>query len=437
MPEKNIFGFCQAKTANKGKIDSRDHIILKREVYMFPINRTDLLTEARRLLPDMVQFLKDLISIPGESGQEEKVIKRILQEMEKVGFDDIEIDNMGNIIGRVGKGKTHILMDAHIDTVGPGDLSEWPHDPFNAREQNGIIYGRGASDQLAGMVSLVYALPLMKKFDLFGDFTLSICGTCHEEACEGLPLYHIINNANFVKPDFVLLSEPTNLRIARGHRGRMEIKIITKGKSAHASVPPLGINAIYKMLPLINEIENLNCKLKDDPFLGKGTIAVTKIDCDTPALCAIPNRCTIYIDRRLTAGETKETALAELQQIINSFPALHDTELEILHYEARAWTGEHVQMEKYFPGWVLDENHPLTVVAAHVAEYILETPPVIGRWDFSTNGIATMGDMGIPTIGFGPADDKYAHTIEDQVPIEHLIYAAMFYALFPATLTQR
>lgn len=403
---------------------------------MLEIFREDLLNEVKKIEKDLIQFTRELIEIPAESGTEENIAKRITKEMEIAGFDEIKIDKMGNVIGRIGSGKTVILMDAHIDTVGTGDIKEWKFDPYKGKVEDGKIFGRGSSDQLAGMSSLVYAGKLIKKLNLLDDYTLYISGTCHEEACEGLSFYHMINDEKLFTPDYVLLSEPTNLRIARGQPGRMELRITTKGKACHSSVPDNGINAIYKMQPIIKGIEELHKRLHVDEFMGKGTIAVTNIRCLTPSSAAIPDECSIDVDRRLTVGETRELVLDQLNKIIASSELSKDAFVEVLKYEAKAWTGETVSMEKYFPGWVLPEDHILTQVTAEAAEFVLNKKPKIDKWAFSTNAIASMGTMNIPSIGFGPADDLLAHTVDECVPIDHLIYCTALYAILPKLLVQ-
>lgn len=403
---------------------------------MKEIKTEHILNKAKDYEKELIQFLRDLIAIPGEGCNEEKVIKRIEVEMKKAGFDEITIDKMGNIIGRIGYGKTVILMDAHVDTVGTGNIEEWSFDPYKGKVENNVVYGRGASDQLAGMASMIYGMKLIKELGLSGDYTIYVTGTCQEEPCEGLSLYNIIKDEKLIKPDYVLLTEPTNLRICRGQPGRLEMRITTRGKACHSSIPDEGINAIYLMQPIIESIKKLNKTLKVDEFLGKGTIAVTKIECDTPSSAAIPDKCTIDIDRRLTKGETKELALEQLQTIIDSTAESKNIHLEILQYKATSWTGKIVEMEKYFPGWVLPEDHLLTKGAVKTAQMILNKTPEISKWAFSTNGIATMGDLNIPTIGFGPADDRFAHTVNDQVPVEHLTIACAYYALFPHVLVE-
>lgn len=392
------------------------------------------LQEAKNIEPQLVNLLKDLISIPGESGQEKEKVFRIKKEMEIIGYDDIIIDDMGNIIGKLGSGRIILHYDAHIDTVGPGNLSEWKRNPYDPVVKTGRVYGRGASDQLSGAVSMVYAAYLIKKFNLFADFTLYVTGTCHEEACEGLCIKHIYEKQNLFKPDYVVLTEPTNLKIALGHRGRLEMILETTGRACHASTPEQGINAIYLMQPLINDIERLNHSLKEDPFLGKGSIVVTKVETVTPALCAVPDKCIAYIDRRLTTGESKELALHEIQGIIDKNKLQNQASVKIINYKTTAWTGLELEEEKYFPVWKLNPDHILAKAAINTYKELFKERPVVDKWLFATNGVATMGCYNIPTIGFGPADDMLAHTVEEYAPVDHMVKACAFYASLPLKL---
>ena len=374
---------------------------------------------------NIVAFARDLVKISSFSMEEGPVAKRILKEMKKVGFDKAKIDKMGNVIGFIGKGRKKIMMDAHIDTVGVGDKSAWKINPFAGILKNGVIYGRGATDQKLSMASMVYAGKIIKDLKLYNDFTLMVVGSCQEEDCDGLPLLHIINKEK-LKPDFVVLTEPTNLAVYRGHRGRMEMKVTVKGKSCHASAPERGDNAVIKMTAIAQEITALNKKLKKDKFLGKGTVAVTSIDCKTPSLNAIPDECAVYLDRRLTIGETLKTSVAEIKKLasVKKFKA----KVEVLQYEAVSWTGLKVGQEKYFPTWVLPANHKLVKAGVEAGKIALGKKPVVDKWVFSTNGVASCGRLKIPSIGFGPSDEIYAHTVKENMPVSHLLKAASFYA---------
>jgi putative selenium metabolism hydrolase len=374
------------------------------------IDRQRLAALAQEYEPDMVRFLRDLIAIPAESGQERPVIERIRREMEKTGFDEIRVDGMGNILGRIGSGRTVIMMDSHTDTAGVGDPKEWAWDPYQGKVEDGYVYGRGASDQRGGMASMVYAAKIVKELALTGDYTLWIVGSVQTEDCAGLPWLYILKEDG-IKPDCVVIGGPSRLGICRGHRGRMEIEVRLRGESCHAAA-----------LEMVAEVEKLNGRLRTDRFLGKGSIAVTQI---------VPGSCSIHLDRRLTAGETKAGALAELKAL----PGAENAEIEILRYDTPSYTGLRHPMEKYYPTWVLGESHPLAQAAILTADSLWDGPPVVDKWTTGTNGAATMGLMGVPTIGFGPGEEESAHTVRERMPIRHLVKAAQWYAAFPLMYT--
>jgi putative selenium metabolism hydrolase len=381
----------------------------------------------------MIAFLSDLIAIPSTSGNEQKVAERILGEMKKIGFHEAHIDDYGSVIGRMGEGKPCLLYDGHIDTVDVADPSSWDFDPYKGRIEGGFIWGRGASDNKAAPVVQIYGLKILG--EITGDnipAAVYVVGSVQEEACDGLALGHVIRRLGPGKIDGVVLGECTGCKIYRGHRGRMEILVSTSGVSAHASAPERGDNAIYRMAGIIREIENLNHSLKDDPFLGKGSIAVTKIECDTDSINCIPYGCRIYIDRRLTVGEDKESALRE----IRSLPSAKKASVKILHFNDPSYTGMAIEQEKYYPTWVLSEDHALVQNAMQAYKSLFEKDPQIGRWTFSTNGVSSMGELGVPTIGFGPSLEEYAHSNKDRCSIEDLETACAFYAALPLFLRE-
>ncbi len=378
--------------------------------------------------PAMVQFLRDLIAIPSSSGHEGDVARRIKDEMEKIGFSSVMIDDFGSVIGRMGEGGPRILYDGHIDTVDVADPAAWAFDPFKGKIENGIVWGRGASDNKAAPVVQIYGLKILK--EITGDrfpCTVFVVGSVQEEDCDGLALGHVISNLGPATISCVVLGECTGCRIYRGHRGRMEILVSTSGRAAHASAPERGDNAIYKMADIIRDIEALNPALKDDPFLGKGTIAVTKIECDTDSINCVPYACRIYLDRRLTHGEDKNLAVSQIKNL----PSAKNASVEILQYNNPSYTGMVLHKEKYYPTWVLPGDHPVVKNAAETYRTLFSVKPVIDKWTFSTNGVASMGELGVPTIGFGPSEERFAHTNQDQCRIEDLITSCAFYAAFP------
>ncbi len=379
---------------------------------------------AKEIMPEAIDFLREIVAIPSLSGEEEEVIRRIARQMVSLGFDEVTIDSFGSVIGRIGDGPRGILYDAHIDTVGVGDRDAWDHDPFTGKHEDGWIWGRGASDNKGGLVSILYGAALAKD-TLPADVSLFVVGSAMEEDCDGIA-YKTILEEDGLRPELVLLSECTGLRVYRGHRGRMEMTVTAHGQSCHASAPERGENAVYKLTRIAAEIEKLNERLAADPFLGRGSVAVTRIVSDGPSLNAVPDRCELFLDRRLTGGETKESALAEIREIAGD-----DAEVEVLVHEAEAWTGKAVRMEKYYPTWTLPTEHPAVAAGMAAAAGALGREPELGRWTFSTNGVYTAGIAGIPTLGFGPAEEEYTHSTGDRVSEEHLLRAILFYALFP------
>ena len=394
-----------------------------------------ILAQAKLYEAEMVRFLRELIAIPSESCQEGRVIQHIQQEMQKVGFDDVKIDLMGNLIGRIGNGKTILAIDAHVDTVGVGNIAQWKHDPYEGKFEHGIIYGRGAADQEGAIPAMVYGAKIIKDLHLEGDYTLYLVGSVQEEDCDGLCWQYIMNEDQ-IRPECVVITDSTDCRVLRGHRGRMEIGVTTEGVSCHASAPERGVNAIYKMTKIIQEIEKLNERLRDHEFLGKGTIAVTYIDCQTPSYNALPDRCYIHLDRRLTVDDTKESAVQEVQAAIQQ--AGVEAKVTVPVYDKPSYTGVIYPTEKYFPTWFLARSHIAVQSAVDTYQHLFgETVEQVGNWVFSTNGVSIAGKFGIPCVGFGPGKEEHAHSVNDQVAVEQLVKSAAFYAAFPNFYLQR
>lgn len=416
---------------------------------------------------DMTRFLRDLVAIPGESCGEEGVINRIAQEMEKVGFDKVEIDPMGNVLGYMGSGKTLIGYDAHIDTVGLGKLSNWNFDPYEGYESETEIGGRGTSDQLGGIVSAVYGAKVMKDLGLLSDkYRVVVTGTVQEEDCDGLCWQYIINEDK-VRPEFVVSTEPTDGGIYRGQRGRMEIRIDVKGVSCHGSAPERGDNAIYKMSDILQDVRALNendaaddkavkglVKMLDEKynpewreanFLGRGTVTVSEIFFTSPSRCAVADSCAVSLDRRMTAGETWESCLDE----IRALPAVKkygdDVVVSMYEYSRPSYKGLVYPIECYFPTWVIPEDHKVTKaleeayknlygsarIGTEETAEMRKARPLTDKWTFSTNGVSIMGRNGIPCIGFGPGAEAQAHAPNEKTWKQDLVTCAAVYAALP------
>lgn len=383
---------------------------------------------------EIIQFLREICAIPSMDSQIGPVGERIAAEMHRLNFDEVRFDLMGNTLGRIGNGKRVIVYDSHIDTVGIGDPTEWQWDPFKGKTENGILYARGACDEKGSTPGMIYGLAIARDLGLLDAFTVYYFGNM-EEWCDGIAPKMFVEIDPGIRPDFVVIGEPSRMQIARGQKGRVEFKIVAKGKSAHAASNHLGENAIYKLLPIIARIRDLEAQLGDDPFLGHGKITVSDMKVTTASINAVPNEATIYIDRRLTFGETQEQAMAQLQALIP--PDAGDSiTIETLIYDEPSYTGYKLVVEKYFPAWVTEEDHPLIRAGQETRRMIGLPNASTNKWDFSTNGNYWSGRMGIACLGFAPGDESTAHTVLDSVPLKDVVKATEFYALLPLLIQE-
>lgn len=345
--------------------------------------------------------------------------------MEEAGFDEVKIDGLGNVIGRIGNGKKILAIDGHMDTVDVGNLDNWDFDPFSGEIKDGYVLGRGTVDQKGGPAAFVTSGRILKELGFDKDMTIYFVGSAVEEDCDGLCWKYIVEESG-IKPDVAISTEPTNLNIYRGHRGRMEMRVTFQGVSSHGSAPERGVNAIYMASKVALEIEKLHERLKFDEFLGKGSITISEFVSNSPSLCAVADYAHLHLDRRLTWGETKETALNEIKEIIKGMNA----KVEVLEYSEKAFTGLKYGMEKYYPTWKLEENHEVVQTGANVFKKLFNKAPKIDKWTFSTNGVTINGYYDIPIIGFGPGNEVLAHAPNEKVPVQDLVDASAFYAAF-------
>ena len=420
---------------------------------------------------DMTRFLRDMIAIPSESCEEKGVANRIAEEMKKLGYDKVEFDKLGNVIGWMGTGDKIIALDSHIDTVGIGNIENWTHDPYQGYEDEKVIYGRGGSDQEGGMASATYGAKIMKDLGLIPEgYKIMVVGSVQEEDCDGMCWQSIVNEY-FKGPEdardqieFVISTEPTDGGIYRGHRGRMEIRVDVHGTSCHGSAPDRGDNAIYKMADIIADVRALNnngCDestdikglvkmldpkynpehFEDARFLGRGTCTVSQIFYTSPSRCAVADSCAISIDRRMTAGETWESCLDEIRNLPAAKKYGDDVKVSMYMYDRPSWTGEVYETEAYFPTWINKETapHVKALVDAHKAMFGDERigcepsmdkrtgRPLCDKWTFSTNCVSIQGRYGIPCVGFGPGAESQAHAPNEVTYKDDLVTAAAMY----------
>jgi len=381
---------------------------------------------------DIIKFMRDIVAIPSMEGQLKDVGERIAAEMNKLGFDEVRFDKMGNIMGRIGNGKKVIVYDSHIDTVGIGDPDEWEWDPFVGKVENGVLFARGACDEKGSTPGMIYGLSFARDLGLLDGWTAWYFGNM-EEWCDGIAPNTFVEVDPGIRPDFVVIGEPTKMNVYRGHKGRLEMRVVSKGKSAHAASNHFGDNAIYKLLPVIAGIRDLEPSLGDHEFLGHGKITVSDMHVQTPSINAVPDEAIIYIDRRMTFGETKEEVVAQVEALI---PEEHKASVKVeeLFYDEASYTGFVFPVDKYFPAWAYEEDHPLVQAGLAAREaFGFEKAPA-GKWEFSTNGIYWAGKAGIPAIGFGPGDETTAHTVLDSVNLDDMVKATAFYAILPSLI---
>ena len=422
-------------------------------------------TAAEGYRADMSRFLRAMISHPSESCEEKEVVACIRVEMEKLGYDKVEVDGLGNVIGWMGEGDKIIAIDSHVDTVGIGNRNNWTADPYEGYETDEIIYGRGSSDQEGGLASAVYGARIMKDLDLIpAGYKIMVVGSVQEEDCDGMCWQYIVNRDG-IRPEFVISTEPTDGGIYRGQRGRMEIRVDVKGISCHGSAPERGDNAIYKMADILQDIRALNnngCSdsttikglvkmldpnynpehYEDARFLGRGTCTVSQIYFTSPSRCAVADSCSISVDRRMTAGETWESCLQEIRDLPAVKKYGDDVRVSMYMYDRPSWTGEVYETEAYFPTWINKENaaHVKALVDAHKALFGDERigapgsmstrkgRPLTDKWTFSTNGVAIQGRYGIPCVGFGPGAESQAHAPNEITWKQDLVTSAALYA---------
>ena len=387
----------------------------------------------------IIQFMRDICAIPSMEGQLKEVGERIGAEMTRLGFDEVRFDKMGNILGRIGSGKRVIVYDSHIDTVGVGDPAEWEWDPFKGKVENGILFARGACDEKGSTPGMVYGLAFAKQLGWLENTTAYYFGNM-EEWCDGIAPNTFVEVDPKVRPDFVVIGEPTKMRVYRGHKGRIEMKITASGRSAHAATHYLGDNAVYKMASIIAQIRDLDRRMRFGmgmhPIQGHPSIAVTDVLARTASLNAVPDQFTIYIDRRITSNEPHDEVIAQVKGLIPDY--LQDEIIvEELYYDAPSYTGFVFPVEKFYPAWLLDEEHPAVKAGQSTVKELWGEDRPLGTWDFSTNGTYWAGKAGIPSIGFGPGDEEHAHMMIEQVPLDDVVKSTEFYALFPKILNEK
>ena len=394
-----------------------------------------MLTNERK--EQIVEVLQNLIQRRSYSGEEKEVAEYVKKLCLEVGYDTVHIDKYGNVIGSV-KGKYEgpkVLMDGHIDTV-PVDEEKWTKKPFAGNIEDGKLYGRGTTDMKGAVCAMLLAGAYLAQ-DLKKEFAgeIFIAGVVHEECFEGVAAREI---SKYVKPDYVIIGEASQLNLKIGQRGRGEIVVETFGKPAHSANPEKGINAVYKMMKIIENIQKLPMTHHD--ILGYGILELTDVKSSPyPGASVVPDYCRATYDRRLLVGETPESVLAPIQKLLDEMSKADDTLKAKVSYARgveKCWTGTTIEGERFFPGWLFEEKDEYVQKALKALEGIGQTP-TITHYNFCTNGSHYAGEAGIKTIGYGPSRENLAHTIDEYIELDSLYNVTEgYYAILKAYLAK-
>lgn len=378
---------------------------------------------------DVISFAQKLIQTPSISGTEKALADLCMDKMKELGYDEVFRDGAGNIVGIIkGTGEgPNIMYNSHMDHVDPGDPKNWQYDPYGAVIDGGYIHGRAASDVKGGMASQIYAGAVIKKLGkLKGDFIYT--GVVQEEPAESFGMKYLCDvtfKEKNIKFDVMISSEATSMNVYLGHRGRVEVELTTYGRTSHGSAPWRGVNAIYKMVPVMEGIQKIAETLPPHDFLGKATLATTIINCSPGRLSIIPDQCTISLDRRLVPGETVDDVMRPILALIDDLKKKDPefkADVKVRKVTETSYTGYSEDAEKLMDAWIVDKEHAFVKNTFEALNAIGQNPG-IGKWDFATDASYVTGKLGIPSIGYSPMEEQYAHTPVDRVKVDNIVKA--------------
>lgn len=376
----------------------------------------------RQYQDEIIAFAQKCVQTRSMTCQEKDMADLVRQKMKDLGYDEVTQDETGNILGRIGNGPKVLLFDSHMDTVTVIDADKWDDDPFGGVIRDGYLYGRGSVDMKCPLVASIYGAFLAKQAGVCKDLTIYVSASCMEEDYDGEAVRQMLVNTG-MKPDGVIICEPTDLKIATGHRGRALYEINMKGKGCHASNPNNGINPVYLMTEVIERVEKqaavLNAKTGD-----KGSLALTNIWCNTASNNSVPQDATIVLDRRLALGEDEPLIAAEMDALVK------DTKASwcVSDIPAKSWTGKEFKFHSFLPAWKIEQTAPLVQGVAKAYRQILDSEPVYFQMQASTNGVVTAGMYHFPTVVFGPGDISCAHGRNERCEISSMLKAVSVYA---------
>jgi putative selenium metabolism hydrolase len=387
-------------------------------------------------MKDVIHYARRFVQIPSLSGEEKELAFGIREVLNEFGLDKVYIDELGDVIGFVKGRSLHplVVLEGHMDHVSPGNVELWKCQPYSAEVINGNIFGRGAVDMKASLAAMTFAAKEASSKEHEG--TLILCFVVHEETVEGTAVRHIIEKEIREAPDLVVLGEPTNLDLGVGHRGRAVINVELSGRTAHASMPELGLNAVHAASKLINYVEEeLNPNLPFHQKLGKATIATIGLGASPRVGPQIPDRSKILFDRRMILGETENEILTPIKEKVDELVGegtVLDGTTRILEEDIKCWTGRKLRTRDFFPSWLIKETRIVQRTLKSLWKRGFHANTHV--WKFSTDGIYTYGLRNIPTVGIGPGDEALAHRPNEHVCMRDVEKAVQAYVAIVESL---
>jgi len=366
-------------------------------------------------IDECVNFLQRLIRTRSMPGQEREIAALVAHEMAELGYDEVSVDAAGNVIGLIeGRGEApSVMFNTHLDHVDAGDPADWPYDPFGGEVHDGIVWGRGAVDIKGPLAAQVYGIAgLLEDGPPPGDVYVS---AVVQEEIGGLGARYM---AEEMHPDLMLIGEPSRNEVRRGHRGRVELQAHVRGKMAHASMISIGRNPLTVIGRFLAGLDSID--LPDHPELGRASIAPTLIRTDQTSANVIPGEVTLTLDCRTVPSQTAETLRDRLLPFLRECEIDGtSTEIRIPNNDRVSYSGFEMTYPADNPAQAIPSDHPALLTAVDTLAGVLGGPPPVDVWDFATDG-GHFAEAGWVVVGFGPGDDRLAHTVNEHIPIAEL-----------------
>lgn len=381
------------------------------------------------IIKDVIDCVRKFVQIPSLSGEEKEFALFIKDVLGEFGLDRVYTDEFGDVIGFVeGKSpKPLVVLEGHMDHVSLGNPTQWKCQPYAAEVVNDKIFGRGTVDMKAALAAMTFAAKEFIRKEHEG--TLAVCFVVHEETVEGTAIGHIIEKEFKETPDLIVIGEPSNLDLGVGHRGRAVIKAELNGRTAHASMPELGLNALYAASNLVTHVESeLGPHLPFHEKLGKATITTTGLSASPEGVAQLPDKAEVLFDRRMVLDETEKEIVGQIEQKVDTLKnegRILDGAASILEADLRCWTGRKFRVKHFFPAWLIQESDVVQKALSAIRNRGLDAKTHI--WRFSTDGVCTYGLKRIPTVGFGPGEDALAHQPNEHVRVKDVEKAVQAY----------